>query len=138
MTAVTGTDVLGHAAAYLRDYDIEGVSGLYRDDVILDANVPLWRFQLQGTDAILEWFRDELAHLGQPDVVSSSTHQSDDGIVVELQVEYDAGDGRHLCRELHLLLGDERGIAEHRVYCTGVWDPATIERHRVEGTVVRR
>ena len=138
MTDVTRTDVVGQASAYLREYDIERVATLYRNDVLLDANVPLWRFQLQGAEAVLEWFRDEIADVGRPEVVSSSTHPSDDGIVIELQVEYDADDGRHRWREVHLLLGDERGLAEHRIYCTGIWDPETIERHRVEGTMVRR
>lgn len=138
MSALTETSLLDRAVAYLRDYDVDGVASFYRAEVLLDANVPHWRFQLQGPAAIAEELRDQLAQLGTIEVVASSTHRCADGLVVELEVHARADGVERLWHEVHLLLGDDGGIVEHRLYCTGIWDAETIERHRVEGTMVRR
>lgn len=132
------TDLLGQAASCLGRYDLEGLAQCYRVDVLLDASVPLWRFQLQGAEAILEAFGEELAPLGELEVAEVIEHRSAESVAVELEVRYHGQDGLHLWREVHLLIGDDEGVKEHRIYCTGIWDPATIARHAIEGTMVRR
>ena len=41
-------------------------------------------------------------------------------------------------REVHLLRGDDDGIAEDTTYCTGIWDGPAIARHAAEAPMVWR
>jgi hypothetical protein len=47
------------AEAFVRDMESSG-TGIFADDVFCDINVPEWRFQMQGADAVREWLTGEL------------------------------------------------------------------------------
>lgn len=138
--AVAGTARLAdRVVACLRAYDVDGLAALYRADVLFDASVPYWRYQLQGRDAVAEQMREELAAAGgAARVTGVRATPTGEGVVVELEARFDAEDGERLWREVHVVRTDGEAVVEHAVYCTGVWDAATIARHAVEAPMVGR
>jgi hypothetical protein len=125
-------DALDRAADALRRYDLEELLRLCRPDVLLDANVPQWRMQLRGPDAIRSMVEEEVLGLSGLRVTASRVHRSTGARTVEVEAHFDADGEERLWREVHLLRGDATGVAEHTIYCTGVWDGDTITRHEAE------
>lgn len=136
-TATTNGTVLDLAVSCLTRLDLRALADLYAPDVLLDANVPFWRFQLQGRDAIVENFEQELAQAGGAWVVGARPVRAPDAAVVELEARFPTTSGERLWREVHLVRARDGGIAEHTIYCTGVWDPDTIARQAREAPMVR-
>jgi ketosteroid isomerase-like protein len=125
--------------ARLSALDFDGLAELYRPDALLDVSVPQWRYQLQGREAIREALAEELAPLvGSARVTGQRATQTDDGVVVELEVRFVQDGEDRQWREVHLFHTDGTAITEHLNYCTGVWDAATIARQAVEAPMVRR
>ena len=88
---------------------------LYAPDALFDINVPEWRFQLHGPDAIRrplhEW------HPTAPDLVEWNSRSTPWGAVVESALW--EGDHHELSsRSLHLLDLDGDHITRHVMYCT--------------------
>ena len=125
-------DALDRAADALRRYDLEELLRLCQPDVLLDANVPQWRMQLRGPDAIRSMLEQEIFGLSGLRVTASRVHRSTGARSVEVEARFDADGEERLWREVHLLRGDATGVAEHTIYCTGVWDGDTITRHAAE------
>jgi hypothetical protein len=59
-----------------------------------------------------------------------------DGAVIEVEYRLGFGAEERMAREVHVLRGTD-AIAEHVLYCTGIWDAATIERQIAEAPMVR-
>ena len=129
--------VLPLAVQALATYDIRALSARYRDDVLFDANVPQWRYQLQGPAAVLEMVDEELGALEGLVVSGLRASYADSAVSVEVAVRFGAGDQTHRWREVHLLQTEADLIVEHTVYCTGIWEPATIARHAAEAPMIR-
>jgi hypothetical protein len=125
-------DALDRAADALRRYDLEELLRLCRPDVLLDANVPQWRMQLRGPDAIRSMVEEEVLGLSGLRVTASRVHRSTGARTVEVEAHFAADGEERLWREVHLLRGDATGVAEHTIYCTGIWDGDTITRHAAE------
>jgi ketosteroid isomerase-like protein len=121
----------------LHRYDWAALTREYRADAVLEVNSPRWRFQRAGPAAAAEYARTELAGLERLRVVSWRTVPTGDGVVIEVEIRYGGPDGEYLRREIHLVVTDAQSIIEHRVYCTGIWDPAVIARQRAEAPMVR-
>ena len=125
--------------ARLSALDFDGLAELYRPDALLDVSVPQWRYQLQGREAIRQALAEELAPLaGSGRVTGQRATRTDDGVVVELEVRFEQDGEERQWREVHLFHTDGTAITEHRNYCTGVWDAATIARQAVEAPMVHR
>ena len=139
MSATTVT-VAEQIASRLHALDYEGLADLYRPDALLDANVPQWRFQLRGRDAIRQALLEEAAeHLrGCGRVSGWRVTRTGDGTVVELEVRFPEEAEERLWREVHLFHTDGEAITEHVIYCTGVWDADTIARQALETPMVAR
>ena len=104
---------------------------VFADDVFCDINVPEWRFQMQGRDAVGEWLQGE-----QPDgcvVASWTSEPTASGVVVELEQAM----GAELSRNLHRFEVTGDRISSWTMYCTGVWSADTQERHRAEAPMLR-
>ena len=129
--------VLEQGVSTLSTYDLRGVAGHYRDDVLFDANVPLWRFQLQGPEAILEMVQEEFGDIADLTVSALRASYADDLATVEVAVGHGSGDQARHWREVHLLRLEGEQIIEHTIYCTGVWDPATTTKQAAEAPMVR-
>lgn len=125
--------LLAKIAAALESYDWPALTSLYRPDAVYDANVPHWRFQLLGPAAVQEHAREELDGITDLRVAESAVTRTEDGLVVELELRY----RDELWREVNIIHTDGGQITEHRVYCTGAWDAATISRQAVEAPMVR-
>ena len=126
-------------ATRLYALDYEGLADMYRPDALVDINVPQWRYQLQGPDAIRELLREALDQTGgEGRVTAWRATPTDDGLAVEMEVRFPHDGEEQQWREVHLFHTDGASIVEHVCYCTGIWDAATIARQAIEAPMVRR
>jgi len=109
----------------------------YHDEVIADACVPSWRFQLRGRDDLERLLDREEFGLDEQRLHSFRAFPMVDGCVVEVAVRFRDGTETRLWRDLHVLRCRDAKVVEHLVYCTGHWDATTIARHGVEANLVR-
>ena len=130
--------VLERAADALRRYDLAALRALCRADLVLDANTPHWRFQLQGPETVFEAITAGLAGIEEPRVTASRVTRAASAVAVEVEVRSGQGDRERMWREVHLLRGGDDGIAEDTTYCTGIWDGPAIARHAAEAPMVWR
>jgi hypothetical protein len=120
-----------------RNEDWTPMADIYKPDVLLDVHVPQWRFQLQGADAAIGWFTDTTDNMSGFRVAWTRLTATDQAIVLEWEVHAGSDDDDHLCRQIDLFHLDGGRVAEHVIFCTGMWDPATIARQRSEEPMVR-
>lgn len=130
-TALIDSFVAAYGAA-----DASAVVALYRADALLDANVPEWRFQLQGSAAIRELLEHEEFAAGFR-LAGWRAVPTAGGAVIETAVALSGPGGERRAREVHILHGSDGLVAEHVLYCTGIWEPATVERQAREAPMVR-
>ena len=118
--------------------DADAVAALCPDDVVVDANVPHWRFQVQGQAALADTLRTAEFAPGYRLTEWRATPTAD-GAVIELECRMTHDGEERLAREVHLLQCDADGrIARHTLYCTGTWNAETIERQARDATMVER
>jgi hypothetical protein len=97
--------------------------------------MPVWRFQLQGREAL----GAQIARINQgPSRVEVlRTVPTGSGFVAE-HVEHQDVDGEDLsARRLVLCEVHEARITEVTVYCSGEWDEALRARHAAEAPMIR-
>ena len=110
-----------------------GLADVYAPDALLDANVPLWRFQRKGLEEIVEqyrtWYPTRVRLVEWKPVTTAF------GAVVQ-QAEWSGdGDEETYARSLHVLRLDGSLVVHHVLYCTGQWDRAGVERHALEARI---
>jgi ketosteroid isomerase-like protein len=105
------------------------------DDVFLDGNPPLWRFQLQGRDAFDTWIKSFMP--GGADTTVVRTIPTVSGFVTEFVGRHDE-DGEEIT-DRKILLAEVRSgrIAELTVYCSGDWNAELRARHATETHLIR-
>jgi hypothetical protein len=106
-------------------------TSVFSADVFCDINVPEWRFQMQGVDAVAAWLKGE-----QPDgseVPSWRSDATDNGVIVELAQKT----GDEISRNMHRLEVRDGKVVEWTMYCTGVWSVETQEKQRREAPMIR-
>lgn len=113
------------------DGDATALPGLYAPEAVVDVNVPLWRYQLRGADAINAAIRDD--ELGVPNrmVGSWRTGSTQEGLFLEIEVRFHDGEDR-MWRSLHLFRAADGRVMEQTVYCSGIWSAADIARYTPE------
>ncbi len=131
-TTTTITDAL--TEAFLAG-DTEALVALCADDVLFDAVVPTWRFQLQGLDAAREVLAEEF--LPGRRVTESHVTPTADGVLLEVETWAPIHGEDRMWREIAHFRVDDGLVTEVIVYCSGIWDAATIARHAVEAPMVR-
>jgi hypothetical protein len=93
--------------------------GVWRDDAVLDATVPNWRFQVTGADAIraeyAKWFADPGAF------EQLRRLRTEDGEVVEYTLTWTEDGVAHAAHHVHLLTVDDGQIVADTVLCGGRW-----------------
>jgi len=108
--------------AAVESRDVETLAGLYHPDVLLDAHVPNWRFQLQGRHAVAEATGTGLPGPGRFASFDVEPTASGD-LLVQFQWHQDDHEGGQVSRELHLWrLDDDGRIVEQVLFCAGIWD----------------
>jgi hypothetical protein len=111
------------------------VNDVLADDVFLDGNPPLWRFQLQGRAAFAAWIKSFMPDGAETTVVRTIPTAS--GFVTEFAGRHRDGDDEITDRKI-LLAEVRRGrIAELTVYCSGDWDAELRARHAAETQLIR-
>ena len=119
----------------LAGHDIAGLRALYQPDAVVDLHVPQWRYQLAGGAAIAAAI-DE----GYPSPVrftTARTFGTGDWQALEVEARFSEDGEERLFHQIDLLRLKSGLIAEHIVYCTGIWAAATIRRHAAEAPMVR-
>lgn len=117
--------------------DWDGLAALYAPDVLLDMQPPGWRYQIQGAAAASSQWKAIIDQFEDFRVTWVRATTTDDGVVVEWEMHTGHGDSEHLCRQADVLHGNGSTITEHVVFCTGMWDAATIARQKAEAPMIR-
>ena len=112
------------------------VSGdLCSDDIFLDLNMPVWRFQLQGREPFVEQLKRIKRGPVRIDVCRTIPTAS--GFVTE-HVEHQQVGGEDIsARKIWICDVEDGRIVQATCYCTGEWDGALRARHAVEAPMVR-
>ena len=126
-----------HVERCYRTEDWDGLAEIYATDVLLDVHVPLWRFQVQGPNVVVDWYKEQISHFDKFRVTWVRATPMEGGVVVEWEMRTGEGDNEQLCREVDILHGDGMRIHTQVVWCTGMWDQETIRRQRAEAPMVR-
>lgn len=110
-------------------------SDVLADDVFLDGNPPLWRFQLQGRDTFDTWIKSFMPGGAETTVIR--TIPTVTGFVTEFTGRHQ-DDGEQIT-DRKILLAEVRGgrIAELTVYCSGDWNAELRARHAAETQLIR-
>lgn len=136
MTTTT-TNLADTARRCYESMDWDGLTALYAPDVLLDMHPPSWRYQMQGAEAVSAQWKALIAQFEDFRVTWVRATPTDDGVVVEWEMHVGHGDSEHLCRQVDILHGSGGRITEHVVFCTGMWDAATIARQKAEAPMIR-
>jgi hypothetical protein len=141
MTIDTNAPILDDATAQelserLADFFRTGdVGDVLTADVFLDGHPPFWRFQLEGSENVGEWYRS-YAPDGVATVVISVVPTAT-GFVTEFLGEHtEAGE---VLTDRKVCLCQVRGsrITALTIYCSGDWDADLRARHAAEATLLR-
>lgn len=116
--------------------DAGGLAELYSEDALLDMNMPGWRFQLQGPEAISRQVAGYFER-GPVKVLDWRARTSDWGAVVEESTNWEVEPEGLFYRQVHIFLTEGDHITEHIIYCAGEWDKATVERQKAEAPMIR-
>jgi ketosteroid isomerase-like protein len=113
----------------------DSVDEVLASDVFFDLNMPVWRMQLQGSDAFaaqLKLINEGVVRIDVLRTVATAT-----GFVTEHE-EHQIVDGQDLtARRLWLCEVRDETIVEAVGYCSGEWDEALRARHAVEAPMIR-
>lgn len=113
------------------------LTNLYAPDVLLDMNLPTWRFQLQGREAASKYFTEQTAGFRNLHTTHLGVHRTAGGLIVEEEMRFDGDDGEYLWRAVDIFRIDGDCITQHSEYCTGCWPPDQIARQAAEAPMVR-
>lgn len=107
----------------------------FAPDVFFDLNMPVWRFQLQGREAIGAQLRQ--INQGPVRIDILRTVPTASGFVTEHEEHQDVH-GQHLsARRLWLCEVRDGRITEVVGYCSGEWDEELRARHAAEAPMIR-
>src|SRR5258708_6780956 len=108
-----------HVIGCLRAVDYGKLTERYAADALLDMNLPTWRFQLQGPNAIKQYFAEQTADLHNVRCTQLRELALDDAIIVESECRFDGPDGQYAWRAVDLLRIVSDEVVEHTQYCSG-------------------
>jgi ketosteroid isomerase-like protein len=136
---VQAATLIGRFVAAFHSSDADAVAALCSEDVLVDVNVPHWRFQVQGRDAFADALRMSEFGPGYRLAEWRGTPTTGGGAVIELECRLVVDGEERLAREAHLLRCDADGrVNEVVTYCSGIWNQDTIEKQRLYAPMVRR
>lgn len=121
--------------------DWTGMEQHLTPDVVYDGSMPGWRAQYRGPARVTQDYREEWTGRHPWKVTNLNDTRADDVVVLDFEGTYASpGDGsnppqRELFRMASFFRLRDGRIAEHRYFCCGEWDEATIRR--IETTAPR-
>jgi hypothetical protein len=89
------------------------------DDVVLDATVPNWRFELHGPDRVIGQLAAWFADTGEYEWVRRQTTPT--GELVEFSFCWEENGVPHAAHQLHLLDIEHGRIWRDTMFCGGRW-----------------
>lgn len=108
---------------------------IFSPDAFFDLNMPVWRFQLQGSEAFASQLKKIAEGPVRLDILRTVPTAS--GFVTEHEEHQDV-DGQDLtARRLWLCQVSDGRITEVVGYCSGEWDEELRIRHAVEVQLIR-
>jgi ketosteroid isomerase-like protein len=110
-------------------------SDVLADDVFLDGNPPLWRFQLQGRHSFDTWIKSFMPDGADTTVVR--TIPTVNGFVTEFAGRHHENGEELTDRKILLAEVRDGRIAELTVYCSGDWNAELRARHAAETRLIR-
>ena len=116
--------------------DTETLAELYRADVLLDAHVPNWRFQLHGCHAVADYTGGALPGPGRFATFRAEPTGSGD-LLVQFEWRQAVDDDGAVVRQLHLWRLDGGRIAEQTLFCAGVWGPRLQQQMQLHARLLR-
>ena len=131
------TTLADRLADAIRDADWAAITEAYAPDVLLDMNLPTWRFQLQGRDAAAQYLVEQTGGLPRLRTTQHRAYPIPDGVVIEEEMRFDGEDGEYLWRAVDIFHVDGDRVVEHKQYCTGCWAPDQIARQADEAPMIR-
>jgi hypothetical protein len=137
MTTTQAKTVVDRLVTAIRDADWDTVVASYAPDVLLDMNLPTWRFQLQGREAAAQYFIEQTNGLTDLRTTQHRVFSTDIGVIIEEEMRFDGEGGEYLWRALDIFIVDDDTVTEHTQYCTGCWPPDQIARQAAEAPMVR-
>jgi ketosteroid isomerase-like protein len=137
MTTTQTKTVVDRLVAAMRDADWAAIAATYAPDVLLDMNLPTWRFQLQGRDAVAQYFAEQTGGLTALRTTQHRVSSTPTGVVIEEEMRFDGDGGEYLWRAVDIFVIDGDTVTEHTQYCTGCWPPDQIARQTAEAPMVR-
>lgn len=129
-----GNDLAGRLRTFMETNQL--VEGLFTDDVLLDMNVPLWRFQLRGPRSLAAQLEQDAPH--QRKLEEHTVTPTPDGFVMQWAWRTNPGPGYDSHYSRGVLIATVRGglISRITVHCSGDWTPADEDRRRREAPLV--
>jgi ketosteroid isomerase-like protein len=112
--------------------DWNGMERHFTRDAIQDGSMPGWRVQYQGPERIVQALREDWTAKGGWHFQRPRIMQAGDAVALELEAAHASGGERVVCRTANIFDLRDGRIAEHRYYCCGEWDEATLRRIDVE------
>lgn len=116
----------------------DGMQQHFTRDAIHDGSMPEWRVQYQGPERIVQAFREEWTAKGSWHIRNPAVMQAGDTVALELECTLVAPDGRIMCRIANFFELRDGRIVEHRYYCPGEWNEATLRRIEADAPKVER
>ena len=110
-------------------------------DVLYDGTVPGWHYQYEGAQRVVEEYRTDWSGWR---IITLRTSPTPNGMIVEFEArKHISSTGQHPpgqkgVRMANIFRLEEGRIAEHRFYCGGEWDEATLQRIEAEAPKVQR
>lgn len=130
-------------AAFIDDYvdafaaaDADAIASYYAAEILVDVNVPTWRFQVSDPQELRALLQAEEFQPGYR-LARWRANPTADGVLVELEARYGEGPDQRMAREMHHLVRGPEGLTEHVLFCTGVWTPDTVRAQAAQAPMVR-
>src|SRR4029453_12245735 len=97
------TTVADTLVAALQAADWSALTEVYAPDVLLDMNLPTWRFQLQGREAVATYFTEQVGGLTNLRTTGLEVHRTaDDVLLIEEEMRFDGEGGEYLWRAVDI------------------------------------
>ena len=120
-------------AAVFQTFDAK--DDVFAPEAFFDLNMPVWRFQLEGSEAFASQLKSIAEGPARIDILRTVPTVS--GFVTE-HLEHQDVDGQDLtARRLWLCEVQDGRITEAVGYCSGEWDEGLRARHAIEAPMIR-
>ena len=108
---------------------------LFSPDAFSDLNMPVWRFQVEGPEAVASQLKSIAEGPVQLNILRTVPTAS--GFVTEHEEHQDVGGHDMTARRLWLCEVRGGRITEAVGYCSGEWDEELRARHAAEAPMIR-